>query len=175
MSWVALKTIVQIIWDFKPTRIEGDAFDDHNTYDLFLSNPNATRETLAPWEQSVIESAFRIKVTRVTREVDAWVLTKLETKPEMLKPPGTIKDFSNNGKRGHIVVPNAPVSFIAQVLEGPAERPVVDETGITGQYDFELAWTGADEIRSIEAMRKAGFKIERARRPIEYLIVTKVE
>jgi uncharacterized protein (TIGR03435 family) len=175
MSWVALKTIVQMIWDFKPTRIEGNGFDDHNAYDVFLSNPNATLETFVPWEQSVIESAFRIKVTRVTREVDAWVLTKLETKPEMLKPPGKIKDFSNNGKRGHIVVPNTSVSFIAQMLEGPADRPVVDETGITGLYDFELAWTGADEIRSIEAVRKAGFKIERARRPIEYLTVTKVE
>jgi uncharacterized protein (TIGR03435 family) len=107
--------------------------------------------------------------------VDAWVLTKLDTRPETLKPPGTIKDFSNNGKRGHIVAPNVPVSFIAQMLEGAAGRPVVDETGITGQYDFELAWTGDEEIRSMEAVRKAGFKIERARRPIEYLVATKVE
>jgi uncharacterized protein (TIGR03435 family) len=175
MSWVGLKGIVQTILDFNPRHIEGDAFDDHNTYDVFLSNPNATRETFVPWEQSVIESVFRIKVTRVTREVDVWVLTKLETKPEILKSPGTLKDFSDQGKHGHIVVANTPVSFIAQMLESPAGRPVVDETGITGQYDFDLAWTGADEIRSIEAMRKAGFKIEGARRPFEYLIVTKVE
>lgn len=175
MSWVGLKTIVRTLWDFNHSRIEGDAFDDQNTYDVFLSNPSATRETIDLWEQSVIESAFRIKVKRVTREVDAWVLTKLETKPDILKPPGTIKDFSNNGKHGHIVVPNAPVSVLAQMLEGAAGRPVVDESLITGRYDFELAWTGADEIRSIEAMRKAGFKIDSARRPIEYLIVTKVE
>jgi len=175
MSWAGLKTIVQMIWDFKSARIEGDAFDDHIMYDVFLSNPNVTPEAFAAWGRQVIEDAFRIKVTRETRETEVWVLSKLDAKPESLKPLGTIKDFSNNGKRGHIVVPNAPISFIAQMLEGAAGRPVVDETEIPGNYDFEIEWKGADEIRSIEAMRKAGFKIEAARRPIEYLIVKHVD
>lgn len=175
LSWFGLRGIVQSIWAFNPNRIEGNALDDHNIYDVFLMNPNLTRETFAPWERSVVESAFHIQVTRVTREMDVWVLSKTDKKPDLLQPAGTIKDFSNNGRPGHIVVANAPVSILAQMVEGPAGKPVVDETGISGNYDFEFAWTGAGEVRSIEALRQGGFKIEAARRPIEYLLVKKID
>jgi hypothetical protein len=51
----------------------------------------------------------------------------------------------------------------------------VPETGITGRYDFKVAYDKPEGEGWIDAMRKAGFKVERARRQVEYLVVSRLE
>ncbi|MGO9095806.1 MAG: TIGR03435 family protein [Bryobacteraceae bacterium] len=64
---------------------------------------------------------------------------------------------------------------LVQALESVAGRPVLDETGITGKYDFTLTYDTHDPQGAVAALRKLGFKVEPARRPIEFLVVTKAE
>jgi len=65
--------------------------------------------------------------------------------------------------------------FLAQTLELTTGRPVLDETGITGKYDFTLSYNGRDPNSAIEAVRGLGFKIESAGRPVEFLVVPRDE
>jgi uncharacterized protein (TIGR03435 family) len=81
------------------------------------------------------------------------------------------------------------------------QRPVVDETGLTGQYDFEFTWftpnvgpapvpavPGASNVQSaipamndnnesgvIEGAKKLGLKLESGKGPVEVIVVTRVE
>ena len=60
--------------------------------------------------------------------------------------------------------------------------PMIDETGLTNAYDFELRWNGNFDIPKSDAQKKQvehalldqlGFELIRNRRPVEMLIVEK--
>jgi uncharacterized protein (TIGR03435 family) len=52
---------------------------------------------------------------------------------------------------------------------------VIDETGITGKFDFTLTYDAHDPQGAVAVLRKLGFKVGPAHRPIEFLVVTKAE
>ena len=131
----------------------------------------------------MVAGALRIIVRREVRGVDAWVLSKNESIPASLQAPGTITEINNSGWQPaippslgwRIRVLNADVPHFSEFLESAVGRPVFDETGITGRYDFKVIYDKPEGEGWIDVMRKAGFKIERARRPVEYLVVNRVE
>jgi uncharacterized protein (TIGR03435 family) len=62
--------------------------------------------------------------------------------PEM-NGPGLRMMFQNgpNGPVGHMVARAQPISGVAGLLGNQLNRPVVDKTGLTGKYDFNLEYT----------------------------------
>jgi uncharacterized protein (TIGR03435 family) len=179
-----LRAIVQDLWGFQIShRISGEPLNDPAIYDISLSLPGATPADFRSWAGDVISSAFHIKVDRETLEKDVWILAKTDVKPPALKPAGTITDLNNMGwypaippaTGGSLKLAYCPVSIIAGMLEGAVKRPVVDETGITGKYDIQLSYDKPDPEGAIEAIEKAGFKLEPARRMIDYLVVTRAQ
>ncbi len=62
--------------------------------------------------------------------------------PEM-NGPGLRMMFQNgpNGAVGHMVARAQPISGLTSMLGNQLNRPVVDKTGLTGKYDFNLEYT----------------------------------
>jgi len=79
-----------------------------------------------------------------------------------------------------------PASELADDLRGWAgnylTNPVVDQTGLTGAYDFEIKWTGrgqlaragADGITIFDAVDKLGLKLEAKTAPLPVVFVDSV-
>lgn len=183
LDWhgVSVRSILSSLWEIPHSQITGSALDDRKSYDVSLSIPVAPPAEFRSRARDVLASAFHIKVQRETRETDVWILAKTETKPAALNPPGTISDLNNLGifpatppAAGYLFkLANAEVSFIAEMLGSIVNAPVIDETGITGKYDLRVPLDKNDAPAAIEAMRKAGFKMEAGRRTIEFLVATK--
>jgi len=89
---------------------------------------------------------------------------------------------------GHIM----PVSSLAYSLSGEVGRTVIDKTGLTGNYDFELKWTPEAEAgTSVDngqtgpqstassiftaVQEQLGLKLQPAKGPVETLVVDHVE
>jgi uncharacterized protein (TIGR03435 family) len=57
--------------------------------------------------------------------------------------------------------------------------PVIDETGLTGSYDFDLHWNGRSNNQNQEIQRalkeQLGLELVPARRSIEMLVVEKTK
>jgi uncharacterized protein (TIGR03435 family) len=52
------------------------------------------------------------------------------------------------------------------------ERPVVDQTGLTGSYTIDLEWDRTDPLDVIPAIqRQPGLKLERSKMPYEMFVV----
>jgi len=179
-----LRSIISHLWGIQQSRMSGAPLDDATMYDLSLSIPGATPENFRSWARDVVAAAFHIKVNRDTRETEVWILAKTEVKPAVLVHPAAAVDSTAlYGWRpatppaagGSMKLVGCAVSDIAIFLEMAAKKPVLDETGITGAYDFHLSYDQPDPNGSIEAMRKLGFKVESARRPIDFLVVTRAE
>jgi uncharacterized protein (TIGR03435 family) len=84
------------------------------------------------------------------------------------------------------------ISDLAQSLANFAERDVVDRTGLTGKFDFELRWA-PDSLRAgapdptaapvnndappifVAVQEQLGLKLEAQRGPVEFLIIDSVQ
>jgi uncharacterized protein (TIGR03435 family) len=183
MHGIPLRSIVSDLWDIPPSRITGQALHDRTAYDLSLSIPVARPSDFRSWARDVIAAAFHLKINREKRDTDVWILAKTGATPAGLEPLGTITDFNNVGispapppAAGFLFkLVNTDVSFIAQFMEPAAGKPVIDETGIVGRYDFHVSYTKAAPDGLIEALRNSGFKLEPGRRTIEFLAVSRAE
>jgi uncharacterized protein (TIGR03435 family) len=80
---------------------------------------------------------------------------------------------------------NCPMSGLAGELTYSLDRPVLDKTGLTGRYDFQLKWT-ADETKAptdgsappsiFTALQdQLGLKLEPVKALADVLVIDKVE
>jgi uncharacterized protein (TIGR03435 family) len=53
--------------------------------------------------------------------------------------------FRNNAKAGHVEGTRAPISMLTNFLARDLGRPVNDETGLSGLYNFKLEWDAQTE------------------------------
>jgi uncharacterized protein (TIGR03435 family) len=95
---------------------------------------------------------------------------------------------------GSVLLNNVTMGDFCRMLQNAAlDRPVVDQTGLTGKYDFSLVWT-PDQLQApipntnalaptdnappglyAATQEQLGLKIEAARLPIDVLVVDKLE
>jgi len=85
-----------------------------------------------------------------------------------------------------------PLAMLASLLEGPAQRLVIDRTGLTGNWDLEVKYTpersqlspGVDLPSSVDPnapslftaiQEQLGLKLRPARGPVEVLVIDSVE
>jgi uncharacterized protein (TIGR03435 family) len=90
----------------------------------------------------------------------------------------------NGGPRG-MTFANCSMGEFSLMLQFMMDRPVVDETGIAGRWDFMLSWTPLDKAETTDPsappgmftaiQEQLGLKLEAVRAPVEVLVVDKVE
>ena len=97
--------------------------------------------------------------------------------------PGTCHHTSvGSGLR---VERDCTMNDIKNILEDPSGRFVIDKTGLSGRYDFELHWTPDDTAADstlaggpsifTAAQEQLGLKLESASAPVDVLVVDSAE
>ena len=101
--------------------------------------------------RQLLAERFQLKLHREPREMATFALTVAKGGPK-LQPPAeetnlhadVPKSRINNYGRGHMQGHFATLGNLSRSLAAEPEisgRPVVDKTGLTGQYDFTLHWS----------------------------------
>jgi len=99
-----------------------------------------------PMLRALLEDRFQLKVHRETREMQAYVLTVGKGGLKMQAnsgEPGPQNGPQKNGPmmrmgRGEISGKKVQMAMVLQALSNMLGRPVIDKTGLTGEYDFTL-------------------------------------
>jgi uncharacterized protein (TIGR03435 family) len=65
------------------------------------------------------------------------------------------------------------MSLFADAVSSAADRPVLDQTGLTGMYIFELQIEPGGDI--LAAAQSIGLRFDAQRAPIETIIVDRIE
>jgi uncharacterized protein (TIGR03435 family) len=169
--------------------------------------------------RSLLEDRFRLALHRDTRELPiyALVLARPDGKLGPQLQPSKTDCSALAGARGRNGLPpdppstsgrppcgmrmmpgqlaagGFPISQLAQQLSQSAQRVVIDRTGLTGNYDFDLKWTpdqlpqGAPPGAPAPAIdpngpslftavqEQLGLKLESTKGPVEVLVVDRVE
>lgn len=149
--------------------------------------------TVAQYREMVrklLTDRFHLQFQREKREMSCFVLTAAKggAKIEATKSaPDAMQDQTGNINGGHVSwrFTNNPMPEFAKFLQSAVvDRPVVDETGLKGKYDFKLEWTADPEATTdpsaapgfLTALQEqAGLKVEPTKGEVEVLAVTHVE
>jgi len=131
-----------------PAWLETDKFDvvaetDNNDR---LKQPEARKMV-----QQLLADRFHLGFHRDRKELSIYEIVSANEKPKLVKSPGDSNGFGTVGfpTLGEMVVKNATIAEFANFLKRYVlDRPVLDESGIEGSYEFKLEWT-ADESQFI--------------------------
>ena len=93
--------------------------------------------------QSLLAERFQLVMHRETKELTISVLTVEGTpKPQPAKEGGRFSVTTSTTGRGatsnHVVFKNATMARFADVLSREIGHMVEDQTGLSGEFDFEL-------------------------------------
>jgi uncharacterized protein (TIGR03435 family) len=152
--------------------------------------------------QKLIAERFKLTFHHDTRDLPVFAITvaKPGSKPAATLTPSQSGPNGNPGNffrgLGTLVNVNSTIKDLARVLQAVVlDRPVVDQTGITGRYDFTLKWT-PDETQFVgigikipppsdkpdappnlfSAMQEQlGLKLEPTKAPVDVLVIDHVE
>ncbi len=140
--------------------------------------------------QKILKERFGLTLHREQREMPVYALIVAKGGSKMIlntSDPSGLMDQQNSAVGGldTEVIKNAFMSDLTQILQFRVDRPVVDQTGLTGRYDFGLKWT-TDESRAptdgtappglfTAIQEQIGLKLEPVKAPAEVLVIDAVE
>ncbi len=148
--------------------------------------------------QKLIVERFKLTFHREKRELSVYVLSVAKTGPKLTKSQGDPNGLPGLFFRalGALNVTNANMADFAGLMQNAVlDRPVVDQTGLTGRWDFTLNWTpddsqfggmGARIPPSTDAanappalytaiQEQIGLKLDATRAPADVLVIDHVE
>jgi uncharacterized protein (TIGR03435 family) len=139
--------------------------------------------------QAILRDRFGLVMRLETRELPVYALVRLEGPLKLHRADG--QPSSMHSRTGELTASAQPITRLADVLAGPLGRPVIDETGLEGQYDFKLLWdptdspagSGTDATSdpvaglSIAAALKEqlGLRLVSKKGPVQVYVVEKIE
>ncbi|HWG96853.1 MAG TPA: TIGR03435 family protein [Nitrospira sp.] len=98
--------------------------------------------------QSALTDRFKLTFHHDQKELSVYALTVAKGGPKMtetIHQPNDPKNFIFRGKLGDLMVTNSTMKDFCDGMQSAVmDRPVVDHTGLTARYDFNLNWTPDD-------------------------------
>jgi len=168
---------------------------DAPTMDALKKLPkDEQKRALEQMLQILLAERFQFAAHRETKELPVYFLVvgkngpKLtEAKPDPNKPDNAY--WGGPGIRGGIVTTtahNMTTEGLANYLNGPMSRTVLDKTGLTGKYEFTLSYTpdtssepppgGTNAPFIVTALQEQlGLKLEPGKGPVEIIVIDRIE
>ncbi len=167
-----------------PKWVESDRWDITARFpDEYAARPDQIQTPQGPFLKKMIQNLladrFRLTIHRETRELSGLALVVAKNSPKMAVAAPQAENRLE-GNNSHIKATNFAMKELAQILSGRGTL-VVDRTGLTGGYDFELSWALPDDtsgekpslFTAIE--EQLGLKLESTKIPIEAIVIDAAE
>jgi len=165
-----------------PVWIDADKYDIAAKADTSLE---MTREELRPCLQALLAERFHLKTHRSTRNGSVYSLVVARGGPKFKEHSGGggsgIGASSGAGK-AVIEGTKETMAKLAEYLSGPSGRPVIDNTGLRGEYDFKVEWDPSDETAASAGPSlfsalpvQLGLRLDSAKGPIDFIVIDAVE
>jgi uncharacterized protein (TIGR03435 family) len=135
--------------------------------------------------QKLLTARFGLQMHPDKRELSVYTLTVAKGGPKLEKSksdPEALPDSTGHGSgtAQYMKFTNDSMADFAQVLQLMGDRPVVDQTNLSGRFDFTLLWT-PDAMRATPTdnaptlftavQEQLGLKLEATHAPTDVLVI----
>lgn len=139
--------------------------------------------------QKLLAERFGLKFHRAKRELSIFAITVAKGGSKLAaskSDPNSLLDQtgSDNGVEHDWRFTNNSIADFAEDMQYFLDRPVVDETGLKGKFDFKLKWSTNDAPNNdpnappgllTAVQEQLGLKIEATKGPADVLVIDHVE
>ncbi len=211
---ITLKDCIRAAWRVRDFQVQGPEWIASARFEISARLPqDSSPDQIPEMLQSLLAERFKLTLKSDTKEQSVYALTigkggpKLKTaevkaddhSPTAVGPDGKPRKalmfrFSPSGVI--LTAPSASLAAFVELMSRFTERPVVDMTGVEGQYDFNLTFlpettrglptagligpdaapTSSDPAPSVfDAVQQYGSKLEARKAPMVILTITHAE
>jgi uncharacterized protein (TIGR03435 family) len=185
-----VKYLVEWAYDVLPSQHSGEpAWVDNDRYDIIAKAAgNASDDEIKQMVRTLLADRFHLKFHRETRDAPVLIMSAGKTAPKMFPPkdgeehslkiiPRSDPDRKVTGF--NVVATRFSFLQLNQTFAHVLDRVIVNETGLSGDFDFTLELT-MDENQPnpldpgllISATRdQLGLVLKSTRAPVDYLVI----
>ena len=206
MGNINLRTCVQWAYNLKDFQVTGPDWTNYDRYDIVAKAATPARDDeMRQMLQGLLAERFKLAVHREVRDLPVYVLTVGKNGIKMKESEGegesSFRPVKGMGKLALAVTQSSMAQF-AELLSQPLQRPVIDETGLKGRYEFTIDLAkyfgmelnagargegegpkegnrldpGAIETAVTLALRdQLGLKLEPKKAPIDMIVIDRAE
>jgi uncharacterized protein (TIGR03435 family) len=156
----SLKDCIRVAYRVKDFQVQGPDWLGSTRFDIVAKLPDGSSQDQVPeMLQTLLADRFKLTLRRETKEHAIYALVAGKGGPR-LKPaeiptgeaatpgaapgrggmPRGAMSMMVDPSGAHLKAPSATLATLAEMISRFSERPVVDQTGIEGQYDFDLVF-----------------------------------
>jgi uncharacterized protein (TIGR03435 family) len=192
---ITVRELIRLAYGVKDYQIEhAPGWLEGERYDIAAKSAAATTRSLDQEQSQIRElltDRFHLATHRETKPMQVYLLVMARDGPKLTEH----NDGTGSGTRracGHLAGKRLTMDTFAAVLSRQFERDVLNRTGLTGMYDFQLDWTPDSgpcptppdsEAGSVTALpsiftaiqQQLGLKLESSKGPVEFLVIDHVE
>jgi uncharacterized protein (TIGR03435 family) len=193
---VTLINLIKVAYWIQPQQIlNAPAWAETDKFDIEAEPDTAGRPTTEQYREmyrKLLEDRFKLSIHRDQKQFPVYALRPEKDGPKIAKSSAGPKDRSysllNPGPHGGstFTYVNVTMASLLSDLMQPwaiGDRRVVDQTGLTGRYDFSLtfapdplspdAGTAPDIFHAVQ--QQLGLKLQPTTAPVEVIVIDHVE
>jgi uncharacterized protein (TIGR03435 family) len=203
-AWCSLRQLIESAYTLEPWQLSGGPAVMEELFHVEAAAPeDLSRDTdrvlaleapvprkMMLMLQTLLAERFKLKVHREAKQDNVYSLIVAKSPPNLKPPQEVTRSYVGSSRTGDYMAPavtsiimghNASMEQLANYLARIVRRPVSDDTGIKGNYDFRIEYAPENSpavevppfFPAIEAV--TGLKLKAAKGPVEFLVVDHVE
>jgi len=184
-----LRLTILRAYGLKPYQLTGPEWIGGERFSIVAKAGHAAPESeMLAMLRTLLEDRFKLGFHRESKEMPVYALVVGRGGPKLAEAKDEGAVGAEAGDGDELVFSRTSMDLLANMLGQSLDRPVIDETGLKGSYNFKLSWwaerrrkgqAGAAADSSApsiftELPARVGLRLEPRRAPVEMFVIDRV-
>jgi uncharacterized protein (TIGR03435 family) len=183
----SLRDLIRLAYQVKDYQITAPAWMSSEEYEIVANMPAGSNRNQAPeMLKTLLDTRFHLQFHKETKKMAVYALVAAKSGPKLTAVEGSANPRGGNAWTdsgvGHLRAQKSPIAALADLLTKVGDRPVIDGTGLTGIYDFDLTYSSELSATSTEAtpsltaaLSALGLRLEKHDVQMEILVIERAD